>query len=69
MRSLLFWSFGFQSVEKMAGFCNDLRDSGLHSTPLQFTLQCALEAKKTGECTTYVVPVFFFDTTDKMLLE
>nr|XP_055025891.1 leucine-rich PPR motif-containing protein, mitochondrial [Misgurnus anguillicaudatus] len=37
-----------KSVEKMAGFCKDLKDSGLHSTPLQFTLQCALEAKKTG---------------------
>ncbi|KAI7805611.1 leucine-rich PPR motif-containing protein, mitochondrial [Triplophysa rosa] len=37
-----------KSVEKMARFCNDLKDSGLHSTPLQFTLQCALEAKKTG---------------------
>uniref|UniRef100_A0A8C2J099 Leucine rich pentatricopeptide repeat containing n=1 Tax=Cyprinus carpio TaxID=7962 RepID=A0A8C2J099_CYPCA len=29
-------------------FCKDLKDSGLHSSPLQFTLQCALEAKKTG---------------------
>ncbi|XP_051504192.1 leucine-rich PPR motif-containing protein, mitochondrial-like [Myxocyprinus asiaticus] len=37
-----------KSVDTMAGFCKDLKDSGLHSTPLQFTLQCALEAKKTG---------------------
>ncbi|XP_051945899.1 leucine-rich PPR motif-containing protein, mitochondrial [Xyrauchen texanus] len=37
-----------KSVDKMAGFCKDLKDSGLHSTPLQFTLQCALDAKKTG---------------------
>uniref|UniRef100_A0A671LHS3 Leucine-rich PPR motif-containing protein, mitochondrial-like n=1 Tax=Sinocyclocheilus anshuiensis TaxID=1608454 RepID=A0A671LHS3_9TELE len=29
-------------------FCKDLKDSGLHSSPLQFTLQCSLEAKKTG---------------------
>lgn len=39
----------FQSVENIAGFCKDLKDSGLHSSPLQFTLQCALEAKKTSE--------------------
>uniref|UniRef100_A0A671S2R7 Leucine-rich PPR motif-containing protein, mitochondrial-like n=1 Tax=Sinocyclocheilus anshuiensis TaxID=1608454 RepID=A0A671S2R7_9TELE len=37
-------------VENIVGFCKDLKDSGLHSSPLQFTLQCALEAKKTGEC-------------------
>lgn len=36
-------------MEKVAGFCKDLKDSGLHSSPLQFTLQCALEAKKTSE--------------------
>uniref|UniRef100_A0A672KZG1 Leucine rich pentatricopeptide repeat containing n=1 Tax=Sinocyclocheilus grahami TaxID=75366 RepID=A0A672KZG1_SINGR len=35
-------------VENIVGFCKDLKDSGLHSSPLQFTLQCALEAKKTG---------------------
>uniref|UniRef100_A0A672NFU4 Leucine rich pentatricopeptide repeat containing n=1 Tax=Sinocyclocheilus grahami TaxID=75366 RepID=A0A672NFU4_SINGR len=38
-----------KSVENIVGFCKDLKDSGLHSSPLQFTLQCALEAKKTGE--------------------
>ncbi|XP_048060556.1 leucine-rich PPR motif-containing protein, mitochondrial [Megalobrama amblycephala] len=37
-----------KSVDKVAGFCKDLKDSGLHSSPLQFTLQCALEAKKTS---------------------
>uniref|UniRef100_A0A8C1EQ14 Leucine rich pentatricopeptide repeat containing n=1 Tax=Cyprinus carpio carpio TaxID=630221 RepID=A0A8C1EQ14_CYPCA len=36
-------------VENIVGFCKDLKDSGLHSSPLQFTLQCALEAKKTSE--------------------
>ncbi|XDV50148.1 hypothetical protein PO909_019252 [Leuciscus waleckii] len=36
-----------KSVENIAGFCKDLKDSGLHSSPLQFTLQCALEGKKT----------------------
>uniref|UniRef100_A0A8C1VVK5 Leucine rich pentatricopeptide repeat containing n=1 Tax=Cyprinus carpio TaxID=7962 RepID=A0A8C1VVK5_CYPCA len=35
-------------VENIVGFCKDLKDSGLHSSPLQFTLQCALEAKKTS---------------------
>uniref|UniRef100_A0A673JIP4 Leucine-rich PPR motif-containing protein, mitochondrial-like n=1 Tax=Sinocyclocheilus rhinocerous TaxID=307959 RepID=A0A673JIP4_9TELE len=34
--------------KNIVGFCKDLKDSGLHSSPLQFTLQCALEAKKTG---------------------
>ncbi|KAK2896610.1 hypothetical protein Q8A67_011098 [Cirrhinus molitorella] len=37
-----------KSVENIVGFCRDLNDSGLHSTPLQFTLQCALESKKTS---------------------
>ncbi|XP_056094370.1 leucine-rich PPR motif-containing protein, mitochondrial [Rhinichthys klamathensis goyatoka] len=37
-----------KSVENIAGFCKDLKDSGLHSSPLQFTLLCALEAKKTN---------------------
>ncbi|XP_077093418.1 leucine-rich PPR motif-containing protein, mitochondrial [Siphateles boraxobius] len=36
-----------KSVENLAGFCKDLKDSGLHSSPLQFTLQCALEGNKT----------------------
>ncbi|XP_059422454.1 leucine-rich PPR motif-containing protein, mitochondrial-like [Carassius carassius] len=35
-------------VGNIVGFCKDLKDSGLHSSPLQFTLQCALEAKNTG---------------------
>ncbi|KAK7140045.1 hypothetical protein R3I94_012607 [Phoxinus phoxinus] len=34
-------------VENIAAFCKDLKDSGLHSSPLHFTLQFALEAKKT----------------------
>uniref|UniRef100_A0A671LKM9 Leucine-rich PPR motif-containing protein, mitochondrial-like n=1 Tax=Sinocyclocheilus anshuiensis TaxID=1608454 RepID=A0A671LKM9_9TELE len=38
-----------KSVENIVRFCKDLKDSGLHSSPLQFTLQCSLEAKKTGE--------------------
>uniref|UniRef100_A0A8C2J2N1 Leucine rich pentatricopeptide repeat containing n=1 Tax=Cyprinus carpio TaxID=7962 RepID=A0A8C2J2N1_CYPCA len=37
-----------KSAENIVRFCKDLKDSGLHSSPLQFTLQCALEAKKTG---------------------
>ncbi|XP_056326480.1 leucine-rich PPR motif-containing protein, mitochondrial [Danio aesculapii] len=37
-----------KSVEDIVGFCKDLKDLGLHSTPLQFTLQCALEGKKTS---------------------
>uniref|UniRef100_A0A671LH14 Leucine-rich PPR motif-containing protein, mitochondrial-like n=1 Tax=Sinocyclocheilus anshuiensis TaxID=1608454 RepID=A0A671LH14_9TELE len=37
-----------KSVENIVRFCKDLKDSGLHSSPLQFTLQCSLEAKKTG---------------------
>uniref|UniRef100_A0A9J8BIM1 Leucine rich pentatricopeptide repeat containing n=1 Tax=Cyprinus carpio carpio TaxID=630221 RepID=A0A9J8BIM1_CYPCA len=36
------------TTENIVRFCKDLKDSGLHSSPLQFTLQCALEAKKTG---------------------
>uniref|UniRef100_A0A8C1NQH8 Leucine rich pentatricopeptide repeat containing n=1 Tax=Cyprinus carpio TaxID=7962 RepID=A0A8C1NQH8_CYPCA len=35
------------NMDKVNIFTN-LKDSGLHSSPLQFTLQCALEAKKTG---------------------
>ncbi|XP_041922109.1 leucine-rich PPR motif-containing protein, mitochondrial [Alosa sapidissima] len=35
-------------VEKLAHYCRDLNDSGLHASPMQFALYCALEAKKTG---------------------
>ncbi|KAJ8418453.1 hypothetical protein AAFF_G00141620 [Aldrovandia affinis] len=35
-------------VEKMQRYCKELQDSSLHSSALQFTLQCALEARKTG---------------------
>ncbi|XP_067092974.1 leucine-rich PPR motif-containing protein, mitochondrial [Osmerus mordax] len=35
-------------VEKLAAFCKELQDSNLHSTPLQFSLYCSLEAKKTA---------------------
>ncbi|KAM4606941.1 LOW QUALITY PROTEIN: leucine-rich PPR motif-containing protein, mitochondrial [Polymixia lowei] len=35
-------------VEKIAGYCKELQDSNLHTSPLLFTLSCALEAKKTG---------------------
>ncbi|XP_076830814.1 leucine-rich PPR motif-containing protein, mitochondrial [Brachyhypopomus gauderio] len=36
-----------KSPEVLVGFCKDLKDSNLHATPLQFTLYCALESKKT----------------------
>ncbi|XP_034537185.1 LOW QUALITY PROTEIN: leucine-rich PPR motif-containing protein, mitochondrial [Notolabrus celidotus] len=36
--------------EKLGHFCKELHDSNLHSSPLSFTLSCALEAKKTGMC-------------------
>nr|XP_033793359.1 leucine-rich PPR motif-containing protein, mitochondrial [Geotrypetes seraphini] len=32
---------------KLKHFCNELKASNLHASPLQFTLSCALEAKKT----------------------
>lgn len=35
-------------VEKITGYCKVLQDLNLHSTPLQFSLYCALEANKTG---------------------
>ncbi|KAG7462652.1 hypothetical protein MATL_G00187000 [Megalops atlanticus] len=35
-------------VEKLQTYCKELQDSGLHASALQFTLYCALEAKKTG---------------------
>ncbi|XP_073690181.1 leucine-rich PPR motif-containing protein, mitochondrial [Garra rufa] len=37
-----------KSVENIVGFCRDLKDSGLHSSPLEFTLYCALDGNKTG---------------------
>uniref|UniRef100_A0AAR2JM86 Leucine-rich PPR motif-containing protein, mitochondrial n=1 Tax=Pygocentrus nattereri TaxID=42514 RepID=A0AAR2JM86_PYGNA len=37
-----------KSPEKLVHFCKDLKDSNLHSAPLQFTLYCALDSKKTG---------------------
>ncbi|XP_066534859.1 leucine-rich PPR motif-containing protein, mitochondrial [Hoplias malabaricus] len=37
-----------KSPEKLVAFCKDLKDSKLHSAPLQFTLYCALDSKKTA---------------------
>ncbi|KAL7890234.1 hypothetical protein AOLI_G00024920 [Acnodon oligacanthus] len=37
-----------KSPEKLVHFCKDLKDSNLHSAPLQFTLYCALDSKKTA---------------------
>ncbi|XP_056251178.1 leucine-rich PPR motif-containing protein, mitochondrial [Seriola aureovittata] len=36
------------AVEKIGHYCKELQDSNLHTSPLVFSLQCALEAKKTG---------------------
>uniref|UniRef100_A0AAQ6AE64 PROP1-like PPR domain-containing protein n=1 Tax=Amphiprion ocellaris TaxID=80972 RepID=A0AAQ6AE64_AMPOC len=36
------------SLEKLIRYCKGLQESSLHSSPLSFTLYCALEAKKTG---------------------
>uniref|UniRef100_A0A8C8LLA1 PROP1-like PPR domain-containing protein n=1 Tax=Oncorhynchus tshawytscha TaxID=74940 RepID=A0A8C8LLA1_ONCTS len=36
-------------VDKVARYCKELQDSSYHATPLQFTLYCCLEAKKTVE--------------------
>uniref|UniRef100_A0A673X8M6 Leucine rich pentatricopeptide repeat containing n=1 Tax=Salmo trutta TaxID=8032 RepID=A0A673X8M6_SALTR len=36
-------------VDKVARFCKELQDSSYHAAPLQFTLYCCLEAKKTVE--------------------
>ncbi|XP_060781602.1 leucine-rich PPR motif-containing protein, mitochondrial [Neoarius graeffei] len=36
-----------KSPEKLVAFCTQLKDSNLHSSPLQFTLYCALESKNT----------------------
>ncbi|KAJ8248315.1 hypothetical protein GJAV_G00240690 [Gymnothorax javanicus] len=35
-------------VEKILQYCRELQEAKLHSSPVQFTLQCALEAKKAG---------------------
>uniref|UniRef100_A0A8C8EX27 PROP1-like PPR domain-containing protein n=1 Tax=Oncorhynchus tshawytscha TaxID=74940 RepID=A0A8C8EX27_ONCTS len=35
-------------VDKVARYCKELQDSSYHATPLQFTLYCCLEAKKTA---------------------
>ncbi|KAF5893259.1 leucine-rich PPR motif-containing protein, mitochondrial, partial [Clarias magur] len=37
-----------KSPEKLVSFCAQLKDSNLHSSPLQFTLYCALESKNTA---------------------
>ncbi|KAG7334238.1 hypothetical protein KOW79_002645 [Hemibagrus wyckioides] len=34
-----------KSPEKLVAYCMQLKDSNLHSSPLQFTLYCALESK------------------------
>uniref|UniRef100_A0A4W4ESJ5 PROP1-like PPR domain-containing protein n=1 Tax=Electrophorus electricus TaxID=8005 RepID=A0A4W4ESJ5_ELEEL len=34
------------NTNKLVGFCKGLMDSNLHAAPMQFTLYCALEAKK-----------------------
>ncbi|KAF7662444.1 hypothetical protein LDENG_00234780, partial [Lucifuga dentata] len=36
------------TIEKISHYCKELQESKLHTSPLQFTLSCALEAKKTG---------------------
>uniref|UniRef100_A0A3Q4MR17 PROP1-like PPR domain-containing protein n=1 Tax=Neolamprologus brichardi TaxID=32507 RepID=A0A3Q4MR17_NEOBR len=36
------------SLEKIICFCKELQESNMHTSPLSFTLSCALEAKKTG---------------------
>ncbi|XP_008296301.1 leucine-rich PPR motif-containing protein, mitochondrial [Stegastes partitus] len=38
------------SLEKISRYCKELQESSLHSTPLTFSLYCALEAKKTDTC-------------------
>uniref|UniRef100_A0A667YIG4 Leucine rich pentatricopeptide repeat containing n=1 Tax=Myripristis murdjan TaxID=586833 RepID=A0A667YIG4_9TELE len=35
-------------LEKIGRYCRELQESNLHASPLQFTLSCALEARKTG---------------------
>ncbi|XP_005727369.1 leucine-rich PPR motif-containing protein, mitochondrial isoform X1 [Pundamilia nyererei] len=36
------------SLEKIICFCKELQESNMHTSPVSFTLSCALEAKKTG---------------------
>ncbi|XP_076016482.1 leucine-rich PPR motif-containing protein, mitochondrial [Genypterus blacodes] len=38
------------SIEKISRYCRELQESRLHASPLQFTLLCALQAKKTDVC-------------------
>ncbi|XP_067844873.1 leucine-rich PPR motif-containing protein, mitochondrial [Heptranchias perlo] len=35
-------------LDKLCQFCEGLKEANLHSTPFQFALYCALDAKKTG---------------------
>uniref|UniRef100_A0A8C5B9I9 Leucine rich pentatricopeptide repeat containing n=1 Tax=Gadus morhua TaxID=8049 RepID=A0A8C5B9I9_GADMO len=37
-------------VEKLARYCKELQESNLHTSPLHFTLACALETRKTDMC-------------------
>lgn len=46
--------FALQSLEKIARFCKELQEENLHTSPLTFTLSCALEAKKTGNIKTHL---------------
>lgn len=46
--TFLFPILGLQSLEKIICFCKELQESNMHTSPLSFTLSCALEAKKTG---------------------
>ncbi|XP_061645986.1 leucine-rich PPR motif-containing protein, mitochondrial [Phyllopteryx taeniolatus] len=36
-------------LEKISHYCKELQDANMHTSPLSFTLSCALEAKKTDE--------------------
>ncbi|KAM6179765.1 leucine-rich PPR motif-containing protein, mitochondrial [Erethizon dorsatum] len=38
-------------AEKLADYCKKLKEAQMHSSPLQFTLYCALQANKTGLAT------------------
>lgn len=37
-----------QPATKLKHFCDELKGASLHSAPLQLTLLCALESKKSG---------------------
>ncbi|KAG2467341.1 LPPRC protein, partial [Polypterus senegalus] len=37
-----------KSIDRLKMYCRKLQESGLHTSALQFTLYCALDAKKTG---------------------